>query len=339
MLVRDTGEFALIDRLAKVIAARQAKTPASGHRLEVGIGDDAAVWSGPAGATIATTDTMVDGVHFLEGEVEWRDLGWKSMASNLSDIAAMGGAPLYALITLGLRGDLPVDGIAAMYEGMLDALDAHGGAIVGGDIVSSPVFFITVSLTGAAQLSPAGAPLLLRRDAARPGDLIAVTGPLGCSGGGLRVVLEGLSLDPATSAHLRAAHYRPTPRVREGAALARHGVLAGMDISDGLFDDLGKLCRTSGVGARVQASSIPIDDTLRSAFPDHCLSLALSGGEDYELLVAAPARIIESVIRAGKVPLHVIGEIVSREQGVKVLGPDGQDISPRRGGWDHFDKR
>ncbi|MCH8206316.1 MAG: thiamine-phosphate kinase, partial [Chloroflexi bacterium] len=258
MLVRDTGEFQLIEMLANTIAERNRAQVDSltqrGFRLRLSIGDDAAAWEAPSGTTVLTTDTLVEGVHFDLRHIGWRDLGWKTLAVSLSDVAAMGCLPTFSTVTLGLRGDLPVDGLVEMYRGMQDACRRYGGVIVGGDVVRSPVFFATVAIEGMAEVGVDGLPpKLLTRDAASPGDRIAVTGHLGCSAGGLRMMTQRLRFDEATSRHLTDAHNRPEPRVAEGAALARAGANAAIDVSDGVLDDLRKLCKASGVDAVVQS--------------------------------------------------------------------------------------
>ncbi|MCH8309571.1 MAG: thiamine-phosphate kinase [Chloroflexi bacterium] len=343
MLVSDLGEFDLIDRLAKSIQGRNqalaSALEAVGSSLVVGIGDDAAVWESGSGLTVATTDTMVEGVHFITGQIGWRDLGWKSIATNVSDVGAMGCRPTFALVTLGLRGDLPVDGLLEMYDGMMDALEYSGGLIAGGDIVKSPVFFVTVAMEGQSIATTGKKFPLLRRDKAAPGDLIAVTGPLGCSGGGLRLALGGgefSQLNDEDADHLKQAHFHPYPRVAEGIALARAGVKSAMDISDGLLDDLGKLCKHSGVSATIRARDVPVDAILRSAFPDDWLNLALGGGEDYELLFTAPADVMELAMREVDAPISVIGEILPGPTSVTTLDESGAPITVGTGGWDHF---
>ncbi len=346
MLVGKIGEFELIDRLARSIERRNRALASAldptGTALKIGIGDDAAAWSTGAGITVATTDTMVDGVHFVLGQTPWRDLGWKAMAVNLSDVAAMGCLPTYALVTLGLHESLSVDGLEEMYAGMLDACEASGGMIAGGDIVRSPVFFVTVALEGSAPVSAAGSSetTLLRRDAASPGDVIAVTGHLGCAAGGLKLFSEsgatGHVPDGAAAAHLKQAHFRPTPRVAEGIALAGAGVRTAIDVSDGLLDDLGKLCRASEVAATVRAFDVPADAALRSAFPDDWLDLAMGGGEDYELVFTASESIVSRVTRLLETPVTVIGEIGEGPTRVTVLDEAGAEMPIGAGGWDHF---
>ena len=339
MLVRDIGEFELIDTLAAAISDANEKSirglDGQGFQMLRSIGDDAAAWRSSAGVRVFTTDTMVEGVHFDLRYTGWRDLGWKCLATNVSDIAAMGCAPTYATITLGLRGDIPVDGLTEMYKGMMELTDACGGAVIGGDIVKSPAFFISVALEGAAYADTPDT--LLLRDNARIGDQIAVTGALGSSGGGLKLLLEGADGSGLASyAFLKEAHNRPMPRVSEGETLARVGVRCAMDVSDGLVDDLGKLCRASVVGAKVHASQVPADDRLKSTYPASWLTLALGGGEDYELLFTAPADVMKSAAAAMVTPITVIGEIVEAGQGVTVLDADGTALDIGSGGWDHF---
>ena len=316
MFVADIGEFDLIDRLERSIHARNAaqveRLRARGVRAELGIGDDAAAWSYPRGTVVATTDAMVENVHFTAATTPWRRLGWKALASNLSDVGAMGCAPTFALVTLGLRGDLPVDGLIEMYAGMMDALEYAGGALVGGDVVRSDTFFVSVSLEGLS--APDGA--TLRRDAAKPGDSIGVTGNLGSSAAGLRLLLDPESptsrgIGDETRERLVSAHNRPLPCVSEGMALARIGVRCAMDISDGLVADLSKLCAASGVSARIETSRLPADRHLKTAFPNDWTRLEL--GE----------------------AVSVIGEI-GAGAGVTALDGDGREVALDSGGWDHF---
>lgn len=340
MQVSDLGEFELIERLAKIVGADSpssaVSSPVPGFRTRLSVGDDATAWDAPAGSTVLTTDTMVEGVHFDLEHTGWTDLGWKSLAVNVSDVAAMGCAPLYSIVTLGLRGELPVIGLEQMYRGMLGASREYGGQVVGGDVVRSPVFFVSVAMVGAAQAAASQEPLLLTRGAARPGDRIAVTGSLGCSAGGLRMMRDTLSFDEEAAAHLADAHHRPAPRVAEGTLLAEHGVVAAMDVSDGLVNDLRKLCEASGAGGVVYSARVPADELLRRAYPDDWLSLALSGGEDYELLFTAPESVMTKVAALLDVEVSVIGEIVDEPRGVAVLDEGGSPVAFERGGWDHF---
>ena len=253
MLVKDVGEFRLIETLAETIAEENsgliARLAERGFRLRLAIGDDAAAWDEPSGLRVMTTDTMVEGVHFNLSQIGWRDLGWKALAVNVSDIAAMGGLPLYALVTLGLQPETNVEDIHALYRGMLSACHEYQCRIVGGDMVRSPVTFITVALTGIAR-GP-----VLTRHSAQPGDVVAVTGPLGCAAGGLQTLLRGTALEGEQGGHLHKAHSHPVPRLQAGQVLVQHGVQAAMDISDGLTDDLSKMCVSRRLTTNATASA------------------------------------------------------------------------------------
>ena len=324
--VSEIGEFELIRVLHEMVCAQGLPSP-----MTLGIGDDAAAWRNRDSTELTTTDTMVEGVHFLHDNVSWRDLGWKALAVNLSDIAAMGGLPLHALVTLGLKPQTEVDDVKALYEGMLSACREYGCVIAGGDMVRSPVTFVTIAVVGTATER------LLTRSAAQPGDLVAVTGPLGCSAGGLKAHLDGLNLDEDLKEHLNDAHVHPTPRLSEGQALVRVGVRAAMDVSDGLIDDLTKLAVSSGVGAVVCASQAPVDTYLKRAFPQDHLQLALNGGEDYELLFTGSQEVVTGALSALGPSASIIGRLVAEHPGrVRVLNDDGTDIDIARRGWDHF---
>lgn len=334
MRIRDLGEFGLIERLNGMVT-RGRRGPdngaAHGFRLLVDTGDDTAAWAAAPATELFTTDTVVEGIHFTRETTPWQDLGWKSLASNISDIAAMGGLPLYALITLGLPPETRVADVEDLYRGMLDIGDEYGVAIIGGDMVGSPVAFITVALTGVRS----GSPML--RSTARAGDQVAVTGYVGSSGGGLKLMLEGLEAPGQAADRLREAHRRPWPAVAEGRLLSEAGVLTAMDVSDGLADDLSKLCLASGVAARIFADRVPIQPALREIFPDDCLDLALNGGEDYLLLFTAPEDVMRRVIPALPDGAAALGEICDGEPGqITLVAADGTETTMGRAGWDHF---
>jgi thiamine-monophosphate kinase len=307
------------------------------------VGDDTAAWLTDSPVQLATTDTLVQDVHFTLATTTWYDLGWKSLAVNLSDIAAMGGSPTNALITLGLPGDVQVEDILQFYDGMLDIATRFRTRLVGGDMVASKSIFVTVSLSGVAAVpralpeSPADVPLL-RRSGARLGDRIAVTGYLGAAAAGLRMLLSSQHFERQIADHLYAAHARPVPRVAEGQLVLKAGVRAAMDISDGLLADLGKLCTASQVAARVRLEEIPIDPTVVAAYPKEAIDLALGGGEDYELLFTAPEETMANALAMLPIGASIIGEIVGGTPGqVEVVNRLGHEYVPRRVGWDHFD--
>jgi thiamine-monophosphate kinase len=329
--VSELGEFGLIDRLGRMVAEATLQPPtAAGFRLRLGIGDDAAVWHISPGLIVSTTDTVVEGVHFTLETTPWSDLGWKVMVASLSDVAAMGAAPLCAMVTLGLPGEAPVSAVEDLYQGMLEACQRYRLLLIGGDVVSSANWFVTVALDGVCSAEP------LVRSAARPGDAIAVTGPLGGSAGGLRLLQSGASIDNAAASELVRAHRRPEPRLDEGQRLLRSGVRCAMDISDGLVADLSKLCRASGVGAHVQAVQVPLDSALSQVFSHDALQMALNGGEEYELLFAGHPSVVQRVV--SELPrATLIGEVTVGEPGrVMVTDDQGREMELASTGWDHL---
>lgn len=331
MKVSELGEFGLIDLLAKMIADSQGKRPAS-RRIISDIGDDTAAWKVNDSVQLATVDSMVQDVHFTLDTITWEELGWKSLAINLSDIAAMGGVPEYALIALGLPGDTGVENIGKMYEGMLELANHHDVAVVGGNMCGSPVISITITVTGS---SPDGR--ILRRSTAKPGDLIAMTGYAGSSAAGLVMLREKLQFGAETATYLRTAFMRPKPRIAEGQLLLKHRVTTAIDISDGLLADLRHICEASKVGARVDADKVPVHAGMKSKFGERARELALTGGEDYELLFTADSEIIDKVKKETTCPVTIIGEITDEKAGkVRAVDTDGRTIKIDNGGWEHF---
>ena len=334
MQVKEIGEFGVIELLNAMIVEQRSQRESdgsSGFHLVVDTGDDAAAWKVGETTELFTTDTMVEGVHFTRDTTPWRDLGWKALAANISDIAAMGGLPKYALVTLGLPPETEVDNIRELYAGLLDIANAYGVALVGGDMVRSPSVFITISLTG---VHP-GLPMV--RSAARAGDEIAVTGPVGSSAGGLKLMLDRPQAAGEAADYLRERHRRPEPAVAQGRVLAENGVCAAMDVSDGLADDLSKLCCASGVAARVYTDRVPVHPFLNEVFPENAVGLALTGGEDYVLLFTAAPELMRSLLPLLPAGAGVIGETVAGEPGeVRVVDPAGVETTAGRSGWDHF---
>lgn len=329
MRVSDLGELGLVERIAGLVGERSGASRAP--HLLLGIGDDAAAWQATEGTTqVLTSDALVEGVHFRRDTASWEDVGWKALAVNLSDVAAMGASAGLATVTLGLPPDLEVDAVDDLYRGILDCSAQHGGVVAGGDVVRSPTVFIAVSLTGTADY-------LLTRSSARPGHAVAVTGALGGSAAGLEMLQQGLSLDEADALALRAAHLRPRPRLREGRLLAVRGIPCAMDVSDGLVVDLGRVCRASGVGAVVEAASLPIHPATVRAFPRQSLAMALGGGEDYELLFAGPPELVADALGALPCGGAVVGRIVDDAPGrVVVLDEHGRPLDVTTYGWEHF---
>ncbi len=329
------GEFALIERIADLTASCR-------DDLLVGIGDDAAVLKGAKKQRriVVTTDMLLEDVHF---RLSWMDpyhLGWKAVAVNLSDVAAMGAHPTFTFVSLALAGDTPVAFVDELYRGMRDVCALHGSVIAGGDTNVSPRALV-ISVT---QMGVTSKKELALRSRALPGDVLIVTGSLGNAAAGL-VLLEahGRNCAEQIAPEAVAAQLRPRPRVREArAALRAHGVSAMMDLSDGLTGDLRKLCRASETGARIVADDVPVGEGARRAAASRnadadATHWALNGGEDYELLIAAvPDRadaVCEAIAETGT-PASVIGEITEGSDVVLVRENGTQETVSR--GWDHF---
>jgi thiamine-monophosphate kinase len=322
-----------------LIAALSREFGPAPPQVILGIGDDcAALALDGADYLLWTVDTMVEGVHFNLAYTSLAQLGWKSLTVNLSDIAAMGGEPRQALLSLGWpparEGRLALEFAA----GLAQAAREYGVAVIGGDTVASPAgLIVTVTLTGQVPAAQ-----MLRRSGAKVGDLIFVTGPLGEAAAGLEILRQGLELAPDLQKPLVEAHLRPRPHLKAGRLLAQEGLATALiDISDGVATDLYHICQASGVGAAVGAAEVPVSPRVRAAGPQlgrDPLDLALTGGEDYLLLFTCPAeraeRLPPSFARAGLAAPLPLGRIVPGDR-VTLQGPTGEvDISGR--GYDHF---
>ena len=301
MKMQQLGEFGLIDRIRKMTSVPDPSW--------VGIGDDCAViplspetGGAPASDLLVSTDMLVEGTHFLMEDISPRQLGWKSAAVNISDIAAMGGKPIATFLSLALPKTLPEQWMQEFMEGYNGISEKYGAALLGGDTTCSPDrICINVTVLGTC---PRGKARL--RSAARPGDLVCVTGTLGESAAGLRLILGG---QKGAAPRLMDRHYTPTPRVEEGLALScLPGVHAMMDISDGVGSDLRHILDESGVGARIDTGKLPISNELQALCSEKGWDpkeLALSGGEDYELLFTMDPQ------ETPDIPYTVIGEITA----------------------------
>ena len=301
MKMQQLGEFGLIDRIRKMTSVPDPSW--------VGIGDDCAViplspetGGAPASDLLVSTDMLVEGTHFLMEDISPRQLGWKSAAVNISDIAAMGGKPIATFLSLALPKTLPEQWMQEFMEGYNEISEKYGAALLGGDTTCSPDrICINVTVLGTC---PRGKARL--RSAARPGDLVCVTGTLGDSAAGLRLILGG---QKGAAPRLMDRHYTPTPRVEEGLALScLPGVHAMMDISDGVGSDLRHILDESGVGARIDTGKLPISKELQALCSEKGWDpkeLALSGGEDYELLFTMDPQ------ETPDIPYTVIGEITA----------------------------
>ncbi|MDP6771057.1 MAG: thiamine-phosphate kinase [Anaerolineales bacterium] len=329
MNIGDIGEFALIQELSNVLGTPSSSNP----ELLLSIGDDAAAWKSSVGITTLSTDTLVEGTHFELDWMGWSDIGWKAVAVNLSDVAAMGCVPSYGVVTLGLRQDMTVEGVKSIYEGISKACIEFGIQIVGGDTVESPTLFITIAVMGHMDKDDT----LMTRGGACIGDLVAVTGNLGRSSAGLRILQGTDKVHKHSSNNIfTESQKRPTPRLKEGRELVKAGVLAAMDLSDGLITDMGKICEASGVGISIDVGSIPVDAHLQTVFPDDWLDLAMTMGEDYELVFTASKDKIDLVNSKIDIPVTVIGQVTDTPREVIVKSASGETIDVQGKGWSHF---
>jgi thiamine-monophosphate kinase len=336
MRLADLGEFGIIERIRRLL-------PAMPSDVVVGIGDDVAVLdtAGPH-YLLATCDIQVENVHFLRHGINPQQLGRKVIAINVSDIAAMGGRPRWALVSLGLPRDLQVDFIDELYRGLEVQAQAAGIAIVGGNLsqIEGPLV-IDLFLLGECDRD-----CLLRRDGAQVGDVVMVTGEFGDARAGLELLLRPhLQVSQETQARVLAAHLTPQPRLAEGQILAASKrVHAMLDVSDGILSDLGHICEASRVGSALELARIPIShaccDVARAAGvnPENW---ALTGGEDYQLLFTTPpgdAAAIQELLNTGTGAMAtVIGRIAPAAAGITLIGPDGIAVPHAgTGGWNHF---
>lgn len=304
------GEFGLIERLGKRLPRNK--------EVIVGIGDDTAVLRRDARTyELLTCDALVENIHFTL-KMPARQIGYKAMAVNLSDIAAMGGVPQHAVVTLGVKTELPVRFYDELYRGIQAAAAPFGVSVVGGDTVSSPrALWVNVALTGWVEKQKCAC-----RSGARVGDAILVTGSLGGSFAG--------------------KHLRFKPRLAEARFLVRHFHVGAMiDISDGLAGDLAHILEQSVVGAKIFLKQIPISKAVREKDAAKRLKRALCDGEDYELLFTLPKKEAGKAVEAfrrrrGFPPLTVVGEIVPAARGLRYLTPDGKIKKWNLHGYRHF---
>jgi thiamine-monophosphate kinase len=314
------GEFDLI--------ARFFSRPSPRSDVLLGVGDDAALLIPPAGqALVAATDTIVEGRHFLPGTPA-EAVGHQALAVNLSDLAAMGADPAWALLSLSMPA-VAETWLEKFANALYSLADRHGVALVGGDTVRGPLV-VTVQLIGF--VPPARA---LRRDGAQPGDLLFVSGTPGIAAAGLEMLQAGRAEFTSNDSRITRFLYAE-PRLSLGREL-RGLATAAMDVSDGLLADVGKLCRSSRVAARIDLASLPTE-ALAGLYPrDVCERLVLQGGDDYELLFTVrPDRLdgVAAVAASAGCPVHRIGTIAAGAE-VECLR-DGSVVDLGAGGYDHF---
>ena len=327
MKISDLGEFGLIDRIRRT-ASRSAKG------APISIGDDAAaLLLSPSSVLLATTDMLIEGIHFDLKTTDLYSLGWKAAAVNLSDIAAMGGVPRFCLTSLGIPSSLTVEQVDDFYRGFSECVRKERTVLVGGDTCGSQKgLIISVTVLGEGEKDH-----LVTRSGAKPGDLLYVTGTLGDSGAGLEMLRAGAGSRTPGARRLIEKHLRPVPHVAEGRKLALSGVASTMiDVSDGLSSDLGHICEQSAMGAEIFEERIPLSRQLRSAkgLKRPPVEYALSGGEDYELLfTVSPAKIKK--LKALRIRATEIG-VITRERSMLLLNDRRQGTPLMVTGYNHF---
>jgi thiamine-monophosphate kinase len=319
------GEFELLARLRE-------RLPPPGPRVRVGSGDDAAV-TVPGAATATSVDALVDGVHFRRDSASLGQIGRKALATALSDLAAMGAEAGEAYVVLGVPPDLDEDGCLELADGLAGLAAETGTTPAGGDVTRAPALTLAVTVVGHAP----SAEHLVTRGGAQPGDALVLTGEIGAAAAGLLLLeqpeLAG-SVPEEIAERLRRRQLDPTPRLAAGRALAAAGARAMIDLSDGLGGDALHLAGASGVGLRIDAGALPLAPgvaAIAAGAGRDPLELAVSGGEDYELLAAlAPERLDDAIERVGATnegTLTRIGEAVAGE-GVEIRLPDGGILAP-----------
>lgn len=316
--VRDIGEQGLLERLQQFCPQDI-------------VGDDAAVLPSLelGQSLVVTTDVLVDGVHFSDRTTSPEDVGWRAAVANLSDLAAMGASPLGITVGLSVTGDTSVSWVERVYQGLSDCLQQYNTEIVGGDVVRSPV--VSLAITAFGQVAPSR---VIRRNAAKVGDAIVVTGVHGASRAGLELLLNpefGKALSESERSRLIQAHQRPKPRLDVLSTLGKildsqlPITLAGMDSSDGLADALIQICRASGVGATIERTWIPSPSDLSKLVSlEQAIEWALYGGEDFELVLCLPPEPAEILVKQLGEGATVIGTITT---GKEVWLRDSADTS------------
>lgn len=325
MRLAQLGEFGLIDRIAKGVAASSS--------VPLGIGDDAAALLPTSGLlTLITKDMLLEGVHFDLSFCDPASLGRKSLSVNLSDLAAMGARPRHFLLGIALPADISVEFMDGFMAGMLEQAERFGVTLVGGDTCASKGG-LAISVTVLGEQSPER---VVKRSGAQAGDLIYLTGTVGDASAGLGELRRGVR-----QGFLVRRQLDPQPRVEAGVALAEAGLASAMiDVSDGVLADLGHICELSGVGARLELARLPLSDEYRADCGADPFAQALSGGEDYELLFCSPAEKgseVEELFRTLGLRVTRIGEMLPGA-GVDCVHPDGIPYHPSHAGFNHFEK-
>lgn len=333
MLLRDVGEFGFIDRIAAMVS-RAGDDP----RVVLGIGDDAALLDlGGPELVAVTTDAMLEGRHFRLDWLAPAEVGWRAAAGALSDLGAMGATPSSAFCSVGLPPDWPVEDADALLEGIARSTEAVGGLLTGGDVIASDRVLIDIMALGQV---PRGRQLT--RHTARAGQVLAVTGALGAPAAAVAMLAARGRGALAEHQAVRARFARPEPRIAAGRTIAESGLAsAAIDISDGLVQDAGHIAERSHLRAVIAAERVPIADGCREVaaiLNADALTWALSGGEDFELLIAldeADLDALRALPPVAGIGLTIVGHLEEGE-GAIAVNASGEEIDLPRGGWNHF---
>lgn len=320
MRIKEIGELGFIEWVRK-------KFKAPGKEVIVGIGDDTAVIKDKEGYLLVTKDLLIEDVHFKISFDPFL-LGRKSMAVNISDIASMGGEPVYSFLGIGFPKELSWQWIEKFMLGIRKICEEHGVFLLGGDTCSSSKLFVSITLIGRTDK-------VVLRSSASEEEYIYITGKLGDSGAGLYILLNNLKSEDSHYKYLIERHLNPTPRVKEGRFL-KNIASSMIDLSDGLSADLHNLCRESKVGALIYADRIPISEELKkfcAEIDEDPFRFALHGGEDYELLFTSPMELESKIVES--ISATLIGRIERKEKGIRIF-KNGKEECLSRSGWEHF---
>ncbi len=337
--VADIGEFGLIDRIHEVLRREGVQNPG----VTLGIGDDSAAFKPHKGfELLVTCDCAVEGRHFLPQHITPLNLGRRAMAMNISDIGAMGGQPMYALVSLGLKANTLIKDVEDIYRGFTMELNPFEACIVGGNLTRIlDANFIDITLIGEAEQGK-----IVRRSTARVGDVVLVTGYPGRSSAGLKLLMNFPDDENLRNHPLVRVYNIPPHRAREGRVIARSGYATAMiDTSDGFLADLGHICQDSGVGATLIQEKLPISNELQQAakqLKQNPYELFLQDSDDYELIITCSSAHVEqirsSIAGISDVPVSEVGRITNAPGDIQVILLDGtrRRISPA--GWNHFNR-
>lgn len=322
----ESSEFALIERIIERLGDAAATS------IVVSPGDDAAIWEASTGAVVATIDTLTEGTHWRASTMGYADIGWRTVVANVSDLAAMGAEPKYLLVATCLGPSTTTTDLNAFIDGAAEACRSHEVRIAGGDIVRGGATTFTIAAYGDARFE--GTEIIaLRRESARIGDLVAVSGHPGASAAGLTLIERGQT-EIRQGKALVEAHRRPRARIEIGRQAVMSGIRCAIDISDGLLQDLDHIAKASAVGIEIDCESLPLHPESTALLgKDKALDLALGGGEDFELALVGSETDLDALVDE----VHVVGRVVKDHPGETVaLDKSGAHYQPLHRGWDQL---